>query len=129
MSVLFLVFHQVVLRFRYGLFYDENEDPMDALKAATQPKEPAKVKATETKPQAGKPAEVRGKVGAGNAPQTSAGVKKTAGPKEAPTAGQRSNADQNKPREGKLVILWYIIWLNALVMINTFSERLALIES
>jgi len=93
---------------RYGLFYDENEDPMDALKAASQPKEaPIKVtKAAETKVQAPvKPAEVKGKAGA--AQQPAAGVKKAAqGPKEASAAGQNRTAvdGQNKPREGKRLI-------------------------
>ena len=88
---------------RYGLFYDENEDPMDALKAASQPKEAAKVsKAADAKMQAGKPAEVKGKAAAAGAP-ASAGVKKAAGgPKEAQSAGQKTAVDgQNKPREGK----------------------------
>lgn len=87
---------------RYGLFYDENEDPLDALKAA-QHKEVAKpVKAAE-KPiesagtkAASKPAEVKGKVGAPS--QQTAGTKK-AGPKETQaTVGKP--VEQNKREDG-----------------------------
>lgn len=77
---------------RYALFYDENEDPMDALKS-TQVKEAsvaAKKTEKDSKPEKTKTAEVKPK----SAPQ--AAVKK--GPKETqPTA---KSAEQIKPREG-----------------------------
>ena len=83
---------------RYALFYDENEDPMDALKS-TQVKEAAvasikKTAEKDSKQDKTKPAEVKPK-SAASAP--SQAVKK--GPKETqPTA---KSAEQIKPREGK----------------------------
>ena len=112
---LFGIVNKDIFGIRYGLFYDENEDPLDALKAA-QHKEVAKpVKAAE-KPiesagtkAASKPAEVKGKVGAPS--QQTAGTKK-AGPKETQaTVGKP--VEQNK-REGEIFIIVLLVLLDKL---------------
>lgn len=88
---------------RYGLFYDENEDPLDALKAAQNKEVVKPVKAAEKPSESAgtkagsKPAEVKGKVGAPSQ-QMGVGAKKTAGPKETQSSVGKT-VEQNKPRE------------------------------
>lgn len=101
--------------YRYGLFYDENEDPLDALKAAQHKEVVKPVKAAEKPSESAgskagtKPAEVKGKVGAPSQ-QAAAGAKKTAGPKETQaTVGK--TVEQNKPREGETFLFIIIVKL------------------
>ena len=88
---------------RYALFYDENEDPMDALKSTNAKEVPAVVKKVEkdSKPDKTKQAEVKAKVG----PQPT--VKK--GPKE--TQPIAKPVEQIKPREGNFFLFHFIcLW-------------------
>ena len=86
------------LYYRYALFLEEGEDPLEVIKEKT--KKPAE-KSVDAGAKTGsaKPAEVKGK--AGGAPtQPATAVKKTAVLKET-QANVIKPAEQNKPREGE----------------------------
>ena len=89
--------------YRYALFLEEGEDPLEVIKEKT--KKPAE-KSVDVGTKTTKPAEVKGK--AGGAPtQPATAVKKTAVLKET-QANVIKPAEQNKPREGKIPNTTYI---------------------